>query len=50
MFVSAGAKEKILKKRRSAFYDSYVKELINEAKSLGISKTELINMIKETKE
>ncbi len=50
MFVTAGAKDMILKKRKGVFYENYVKGLINEAKSLGISKEELIAMIKETKE
>ena len=47
MFVAKGAKEMILKNRRSAFYENYVKELIEEAKGLGIDKEELIRMIKE---
>lgn len=47
MFVSEGAKKMILAKRKGAFYENYVKGLIEEAKSLGISKEELISMIKE---
>lgn len=50
MFVASGAKEKILNKRKGAFYDNYVKQLVVEAKSLGISRTELISMIKEMKD
>ena len=50
MFVTAGAKDMILKKRKDVFYENYVRGLINEAKSLGISKEELIAMIKETRE
>ncbi len=45
MFVSNGAKERILGKRRSAFYENYVKALVDEANSLGISREELIDMI-----
>lgn len=45
MFVTEGAKESIKKKRRDAFYDNYVKALITEADSLGITKEELIKMI-----
>lgn len=45
MFVSSGAKQRILDKRRGAFYDNYVKGVINEAESLGISKQELVEMI-----
>lgn len=47
MFVAAGAKEMILRKRRGAFYENYVRGLIAEAKSLGISRDELVEMIRE---
>lgn len=46
MFVAAGAKEQILSKRRGAFYETYVKGLVEEAASLGIDKDELVAMIK----
>lgn len=49
MFVAAGAKEKIMKQRKEEFYDNYIKTLIAEADSLGISKEELIAMIREAK-
>ena len=49
MFVSAGAKEKIRMKRKEEFYDNYIKTLLTEAESLGISKEELIAMICEAK-
>ena len=42
MFVSSGAKETIREKRRSQFYENYVSALIDEAKTLGITKDELI--------
>ncbi len=45
MFVSAGAKEKITAERRITFYESYVVALLNEAKRLGISKNQLMEMI-----
>lgn len=45
MFVSKGAKEKILRKRINVFYESYVIKLINEANNLNISKDEIIKMI-----
>ena len=45
MFVAAGAKEKIMNQRREAFYDNFVKALLNEARNLGITKEELIAMI-----
>lgn len=47
MFVATGAKEKIKNRRKEEFYDHYVKTLITEAKSLGISKKELIAMIEK---
>lgn len=47
MFVATGAKEQIRMRRKEQFYDNYVKTLIAEAKSLGITKEELIAMIQE---
>ena len=46
MFVTTGAKGKIMEKRKKHFYDDYVKSLLAEAVSLGITKEELIAMIK----
>ncbi|MCC8066967.1 MAG: GntR family transcriptional regulator [Clostridiales bacterium] len=48
MFVQAGAKKKIVEKRKKNFYDDYVKRLMAEAASLGITREELIGMIRET--
>lgn len=42
MFVSDGAKEVIRTKRKTQFYENYVSEIVNEAKTLGITKAELI--------
>ena len=42
MFVSEGAKEVIRTKRKAQFYENYVSEIVNEAKTLGITKAELI--------
>ena len=42
MFVSDGAKEVIRTKRKAQFYENYVSEIVNEAKTLGIKKAELI--------
>mgnify|MGYP000430534850 FL=1 len=42
MFVSDGAKEVIRSKRKAQFYENYVSEIVNEAKTLGITKAELI--------
>ena len=45
MFVAAGAKEAIRTKRKEKFFDDYVKGLLTEAASLGISREDLIRMI-----
>ena len=45
MFVAAGAKEQIKKKKKSHFYEDYIQSLLTEAANLGISKEELIAMI-----
>ena len=47
MFVSAGAREKILNKRKASFVDSHLRPLLAEARSLGLTKQELLNMIEE---
>ncbi|MCI5934934.1 MAG: GntR family transcriptional regulator [Lachnospiraceae bacterium] len=45
MFVATGAKERIIKKRKQAFRDNYVKSMLEEASHLGIGLEELIQMI-----
>lgn len=45
MFVSTGAVVAIRQKRKAAFYEDYVKTLVNEAKNLHIDKAELLEMI-----
>ena len=50
MFVALGSKEKIIMKRRGAFFDEYVIRLVNEAKSLGITPGELIDMIRSAQD
>lgn len=45
MFVSAGAREQLLAKRRESFRDDFVLPLISEAKKLGMSPVELIHLI-----
>lgn len=47
MFVAKGAREKILAKRKAAFAENHVVPLLAEARSLGISKEELLTMIGE---
>ena len=50
MFVTAGAKKKIMEMRKEHFYDDYVKSLLAEAGSLGITKRELIAMIEKSED
>jgi DNA-binding transcriptional regulator YhcF (GntR family) len=45
MFVATGAREQLLKRRRSEFADQYVRPLMAEATKLGISTRELSTMI-----
>ena len=45
MFVASGAAKVIRTKRKNDFYDVKLRELLTEAKSLGITKEELIAMI-----
>ena len=45
MFVSSGAKEKILQKRKEVFYNNFILSLLEEASKLDIPKEEIINMI-----
>lgn len=47
MFVSKGAAAKILHKRQKAFYENYIRSLIDEAEKLKISKEEIITMIRK---
>lgn len=50
MFVSAGAKEAILSRRKNEFYDNYVKKLLEEATSIGLGKEEVIQLIQSGNE
>ena len=45
MFVAAGAKEAILNRRRSEFYDNYVKKLLEEAASIELDRDEVVRLI-----
>ena len=50
MFVSAGAKEATLSRRKNEFYDNYVKKLLEEAASIGLGKEEVIQLIQSGNE
>ena len=45
MFVSTGAREKIVAKRRAAFYKDYVMPLVEESRKLNLPKGEILDMI-----
>jgi len=45
MFVSGGARARILSKRKKLFLEEYVVPMIAEAEKLGIEKKEIIDMI-----
>lgn len=49
MFVAPGAKQKLLEKRKDVFADDYVYPLVQEAVKLGITDTEVLEMIKKIK-
>lgn len=45
MFVASGAVDKLMEKRKNQFYDNFIQKLVEEAKRIGISKEEVINML-----
>jgi GntR family transcriptional regulator len=47
MFVTAGARERILQKRKESFYQNYVRALLTEAMKIGVSVEEIIAMIRK---
>ncbi|MEE0656676.1 MAG: GntR family transcriptional regulator [Blautia hansenii] len=49
MFVATGAKEAIKKKKREHFFEDYIKSMLMEAASLGLTKEDLIEMITTNK-
>jgi GntR family transcriptional regulator len=48
MFVAAGARQRLLARRRAEFAERYVEPLLTEATRLGIDSDELIGLIKES--
>jgi GntR family transcriptional regulator len=48
MFVSAGARARLLKERRKRFAERYVEPMIAEADRLGIDADTLVSMIRES--
>ena len=49
MFVSSGAREKLLKKRRESFIDEHIVTLMQEADKLEISIEDIITYINDVK-
>jgi len=47
MFVSAGARKRLLERRRKEFTERYVEPLVTEAARLGIGTEELAGLIRE---
>jgi GntR family transcriptional regulator len=47
MFVATGAREKIISKRRKAFYESFILPLIKESNNLKLPKNEILRMIEK---
>ncbi|MPQ31047.1 GntR family transcriptional regulator [Clostridium estertheticum] len=45
MFVVTGSKDKLMEKRKEDFYENYIVSLIEEAKKLNISSSDIIKMI-----
>jgi DNA-binding transcriptional regulator YhcF (GntR family) len=48
MFVSSGARQRLLARRRAEFTERYVSPMLSEAARLGIDSDELIGLIKES--
>ncbi len=46
MFVAAGAREKLVEKRKEQFYEQFVITMIHEAKKLGITIDQLTDMVR----
>lgn len=47
MFVSTGAREKILVRRRQAFFQDFLLPLLEEAKNLGLSRQDVVEMLNQ---
>jgi DNA-binding transcriptional regulator YhcF (GntR family) len=47
MFVSTGAREKILLRRRQAFFQDFLLPMLEEAKNLGLSPQDVVEMLNQ---
>ena len=48
MFVAQGAAERVREKRKSAFFEQYVTRMTREAKRLGLTAGEIIELIERS--
>lgn len=46
MFVATGAREQLREKRREQFFDQYIVTMLKEAVKLGITKEQIMTMIR----
>lgn len=46
MFVASNAREQVVKKRQEQFYEQYIVAMIREAKKLGMTAEQLMDMIR----
>lgn len=47
MFVSSGAVGRLTQKRQGAFYDSYVRPMVREGRSLALTGEALLDMVRQ---
>lgn len=47
MFVAQGARQRLIDERKARFYEDFVVKLLSEARKLGISKQEIIDMLRK---
>ena len=47
MFVSPGARQVVQKKRQTAFYGNYIKPMVKESASLGLTGEELLHLVQQ---
>lgn len=45
MFVSAGAQNQLRRQRRERFYQDFIQRMVHEARQLGLTERELVEMI-----
>ena len=48
MFVASGAREKLRQSRRERFYQDYVQRMVREARNLGLTDRELLDLLERS--